>query len=87
MLEDNALYLKIANEFFLYDKQVGLKLQRKYREFNDNAELFRVSKILLTKEDNVNYALFVIENIDKSAYASLYISALEIYTRGIKNLY
>ncbi|MBU1667768.1 hypothetical protein KKC13_05065 [bacterium] len=82
ILEENELYLKVANEFFLDSKEVALRLQKKYKALNDNSELARVSNILLEQERNSDYALFVIENIDKEESKSLYIKALEIYIKS-----
>ncbi len=81
-MEDNELYLKVANEFFLDSRQVALKLQKRYKELNNNSELARVSNILFEKERNDDYALFVIDNIDKEESKPLYIKALEIYIKA-----
>ncbi len=82
IMEDNELYLKVANEFFLDSRQVALKLQKRYKELNNNSELARVSNILFEKERNDDYALFVIDNIDKEESKPLYIKALEIYIKA-----
>ncbi len=82
IIEDNELYLKVANEFFLDSKQVALKLQKRYKELNNNSELARVSNILFEKEQNSDYALFIIDNIDKDESKPLYIKALEIYIKA-----
>ncbi|MFK5976973.1 MAG: hypothetical protein QM493_10730 [Sulfurovum sp.] len=79
IIGDNELYLKVANEFFISNEQVALKLQKRYKELNNNMELARVSNILLEKDRSDDYALFVIDNIDKEESKSLYIKALEIY--------
>lgn len=81
IIGDNELYLKVANEFFLSNQQVALKLQERYKKLNNNSELARVSNILLKEEQNSDYALFVIDNIDKEESKSLYIKALEIYIK------
>ena len=79
ILEDRELYIEVANKFFIYNKEVALKLQKRYKELGMQDELARVSKVLFEKEDNADYALFVIENIDKERYEELYIIALQIY--------
>ena len=79
ILGDDELYLKVANEFFMYDKEVALKLQKRYKELGMSDELARVSQMLFEKDDNADYALFVIENIDREVYEGLYIIALQIY--------
>jgi len=81
ILEDTALYIKVANDSFMYNSEVALKLQKKYKQLNRQSELARVSQILLEKEEHhkEEYALFVIENIDKVTYEALYITALEVY--------
>ena len=79
ILGNNELYLKVANEFFTDNKQVALKLQKKYILLGESSELARVSKILLEKEYSVDYTPFVIDSIDKECYQELYIKALEIY--------
>lgn len=81
-MEDDALYLDTANAFFMDDKNVALRLQRKYHEMGMSDELARVSRILLEKRDNADYALFVIEHIDREAFTSLYVDALKIYTQA-----
>lgn len=81
ILEDNELFLKTANASFMYDKEVALKLQEKYKELNKQSELARISRILLEQEHSSDYAIFVIENIDKTVYEDLYINALKIYTK------
>ena len=86
IMEDNELYLSIANEFFMYDKEVALKLQKRYKELNISDELARVSQMLFEKDDNTEYALFVIENIDKQIYEELYIIALQIYVKAKHSL-
>lgn len=82
ILDDNELYLKVANEFFIDSREVALRLQKKYKSLNDNRELARVSNILFEQERNDDYALFVIENIDKDESKALYIRALEIYIKA-----
>ena len=79
IIDDNKLYLKVADEFFMYDKQVALKLQKRYKSLNMDEKLAEISLMLLEKEDSADYALFVIENIDKEIYEGLYIIALQIY--------
>lgn len=79
ILGDEKLYIEVANEFFLYNKQVAIKLQKRYKNLNMDSELARVSQLLLKQEDNVDYASFVIENIDKELYEEIYIIALKIY--------
>ena len=81
-MEDDALYLDTANAFFMDDKNVALRLQRKYHERDMGDELARVSRMLLETKDNAEYALFVIEHIDREAFRSLYIDALKIYTQA-----
>lgn len=80
ILEDSGLYLKVANDSFMGNREVALKLQKRYKELNMQSELARVSQMLFEKEDfKEEYALFVIDNIDKALYENLYIRALEIY--------
>lgn len=80
ILEDGKLYLNVANNSFMRNKEVALKLQKRYKELNMQSELARVSQMLFEKEDfKEEYALFVIDNIDKTLYEKLYIRALEIY--------
>ena len=81
-MEEDTLYLDTANAFFMDDKNVALRLQRKYHEMDMGDELARVSRMLLEKRDNADYALFVIEHIDREAFRSLYIDALKIYTQA-----
>jgi len=81
ILEDNELFLKTANTSFMYNKEIALKLQKKYKELNQQSELARISKILLKQERSSDYAIFVIENIDKTVYEDLYINALKIYIK------
>ena len=81
ILEDDELFLKTANLSFTYDKEIALKLQKKYKQLNMQSELARISKLLLEKEHSSDYAIFVIENIDKKVYEELYINALKIYTK------
>jgi len=84
--DDNKLYLKVANEFFMDDKEVALKLQKRYKELDMSDELVRISQMLFDKKDNADYALFIIENIDKEVYEGLYIIALQIYIEAKKSL-
>ena len=86
ILGDDELYLKVANESFTNDKQVALKLQKKYILLGESSELARVSKILLEKEHSVDYTPFVIDSIDKERYQELYIKALEIYIKARHSL-
>lgn len=79
IIGDEKLYIKVANEFFRYNKQVAIKLQKRYKKLNMDSELARVSQVLFEQEDNVDYAFFVLENIDKELYEELYIIALKIY--------
>ena len=81
ILEDDELFLKIANASFIYDKEVALKLQKKYKKLNQQNELARISRLLLKQEHSSDYAIFVIKNIDKTVYEDLYINALKIYTK------
>ena len=81
ILEDSELFLETANESYLDNRQVALKLQKKYKQLNMQSELARISKILLEQEHSGDYAIFVIENIDKKVYEELYINALKIYTK------
>ena len=81
ILEDNTLYIEVANDSFMDNREVALKLQKRYKELNRQSELARVSRALLEKKDyhKEEHALFVIENIDKVLYEALYITALQIY--------
>jgi len=80
VMEDNKLYLKVANDSFMNNREVALKLQKRYKELHMQSELARVSQMLFEKEDyKEEYALFVIENIDKALYEKLYIRALKLY--------
>ena len=81
ILEDNTLYIKVANDSFMDNSEVALKLQKRYKELNKQSELARVSHALLEKRDyhKEEHALFVIENIDKVLYEALYITALQVY--------
>jgi hypothetical protein len=81
ILEDNILYIEVANDSFMDNSEVALKLQKRYKELNRQSELARVSQALLEKKDyhKEEHALFVIENIDKVLYEALYITALQIY--------
>jgi len=81
ILEDDTLYIKVANDSFMDNSEVALKLQKKYKELNRQSELARVSQALLEKKDyhKEAHALFVIENIDKRSYEALYITALQVY--------
>ena len=67
ILEDDTLYLKVANDSFMDNREVALKLQEKYKKLHMQSELARVSQALLEKRDyhKEEHALFVIENIDK----------------------
>ena len=81
ILEDNTLYIKVAYDSFMDDSEVALKLQKRYKKLHMQSELARVSWALFEKKDyhKEEHALFVIENIDKASYESLYITALQIY--------
>ena len=81
ILEDNKLYIKVANDSFMDNSEVALKLQKRYKELNMQSELARVSQALLEKRDyhKEEHALFVIENIDKASYEALYTTALQVY--------
>jgi soluble cytochrome b562 len=79
--DNNNLYLTIANEEFRHNKELALKLQKRYKKLNLQNKLAEISQILLEKEHADDYAYFVIENIDKEAYKSLYIKALKIYIK------
>ena len=80
ILEDGELYLKVANDSFMSNRDVALKLQKRYKELNMQSELARISQMLFEKENfKEEYVLFVIDNIDKALYENLYIRALEIY--------
>ena len=82
IIGDDVLYLDTANAFFMEDKVVALKLQSKYQEMGLSNELAGISRMLFEKRDNADYALFVIEHIDREAHLSLYIDALKIYTKA-----
>ena len=79
IISDDKLYLNIANKFFMSDDGVALKLQKKYKELGLYEELAKISSMLFEKEDNADYALFIIENIDKQTYKDLFVKALKIY--------
>jgi hypothetical protein len=81
ILKDDTLYIKVANDSFMDNSEVALKLQKRYKELNKQSELARVSHALLEKRDyhKEEHALFVIENIDKASYEALYITALQVY--------
>jgi len=78
LLDDDKLFLKVANEFYLEDTEVGHQLLQRHKEKHDTLEFANIAGMLLEK--NVKeYALYIIENLDKDSYKTLYIKALKAY--------
>ena len=79
VLEDDTLFLKVANEFYSSNSDIAIKLLQKYKTLNQDDAFAKVSNVLLEKENHYFYTLFIIENINKEAYQELYIEALKRY--------
>ena len=79
ILEDESLFLKVANEFYSTNSEIAIKLLQKYKALNQDDEFARVAKTLLEKDNHYLYTLLIIENINKEAYPKLYIKALKLY--------
>ena len=78
LLDDDKLFLKVANEFYLEDKEVGHKLLKRHKNKQDKSAFANVAGMLLEKNAK-EYALYIIENLDKDVYKTLYIEALKAY--------
>ena len=78
LLDDDKLFLKVANEFYLEDKEVGHQLLKRHKTKQDNLAFANVAGMLLEKKGSI-YAPYIIENLDKEVYQTLYIKALKIY--------
>ena len=78
LLDDDELFLKVANEFYLEDVEVGHKLLKRHKNRQDKLEFFNIARLLLEKNPK-EYALYIVENLDKKVYKTLYIEALKAY--------
>ncbi|MBU1667765.1 hypothetical protein KKC13_05050 [bacterium] len=78
LLDDDKLFLKVANEFYLEDKEVGHQLLKRHKNKHDRLEFANIAGMLLEKNAK-EYALYIIENLDKDVYKTLYIKALKAY--------
>lgn len=79
ILEDDTLFLNVANEFYSGNSNISIELLKKYKALNQDDDFARVAKELLEKENSYLYTLLIIENINKDAYQELYIKALKLY--------
>jgi len=78
-IEDDELYLKVANEFYECDSEIALKLLNKYKALNQEDLFANIAKKLLLQEQNQHYALNISENINKEKYEDIYRDALKAY--------
>lgn len=79
VLEDDTLFLKVANEFYSGDSDIAQKLLKKYKALNQDDDFARIAKTLLDQENSYSYTLLIIENINPNLYQELYVKALKIY--------
>ncbi len=79
IIEDDELYLKVANEFYECDSEIALKLLNKYKALNQEDLFANIAKKLLLQEQNQHYALNISENINKEKYEDIYRDALKAY--------
>jgi len=86
MVKDDALYLKIANEFYQEDSNIALALLQKYSILNNENNFAKIAKELLEKENSRLYTLTIIENINKYAYQDIYIKALKLQVQNEQSL-
>ncbi len=78
LLKDDRLFLKVANEFYLEDEEVGHQLLNRHKTKQDKAEFANVAGMLLEKNGK-KYSLYIIENLDKEDYKTVYVKALKSY--------
>jgi len=79
VLEDDTLFLKVANKFYSGNSDIAIQLLKKYKALNQDDDVARVAKHLLEKENSYLYTLLIIENINSDVYQELYIKALKLY--------
>ena len=78
LLKDDQLFLKVANEFYLENEEIGYKLLEKYVEREEKSKFATVAEELLEKIPR-KYSLYIVENLDNEVYKTLYIKALKAY--------
>lgn len=76
-LENNKLFLQVANQFYRFDSEIAIELLKKYKELNRDDDFALIAENLLNRGDSYKYTLLIIENIDKDRYIDLYIKALK----------
>jgi len=86
VLEDNTLFLNVANEFYSGNSGIAIQLLKKYKALNQDDEFARVAKHLLDKESSYLYTLLIIENINSDVYQELYVKALKLYISSERSM-
>lgn len=86
VIEDDALYFQIANEFYQEDSDIALALLNKYKMLGNESQFATIAKSLLDKESSRLYTLTIIENINKENYQEIYIKALRLYIQDRQSI-
>jgi len=86
VIDDDSLYLKVANEFYEYEEKIALALLKKYKTLNQESNFAKIAQTLLEQKNNSSYTLIIIDTINKEKYEETYIKALKIYITDAKSV-
>ena len=86
VLEDDTLFLNVANEFYSGNSDISIELLKKYKALKQDDDFARIAKILLAKENSYLYTLLIIEHINHGLYQALYVKALKLYISSERSM-
>jgi len=80
ILGDERLFLKVANAFYLEDEEVAKRLLKWHQAKGEDEQFANIAGMLLEKYPQ-KFSLYIVENLNKEVYSSLYIRALKTHIR------